>query len=83
MSNDYGSKIDLTALTFFIIIITLIEDYIWLEFQEIIFICFLEKKYFIKKVESPLSNDNKSKNQSILLKFGRDVIIINFNIKSE
>ena len=36
MSNDYGSKIDLIASRFLVIIITLIEDYIWLKFQEII-----------------------------------------------
>ena len=74
MSNDYGSNIDLIASKFLVIIITLIGDYIWLQFQEIILICFLEKKYFIKKVEFPLSHDNNSNNQSITLKFGRDIV---------
>ena len=41
MPNDYGSKIYLVASKFLVIIIELIEDYIWLQFQEIIFICFL------------------------------------------
>ena len=27
-------------------VIALIEGYMWLKFQEIIFICFLEKNYF-------------------------------------
>ena len=72
-SNDYGSKIDLIASKFLVIIITLIQDYIWLQFQEIIF-SFLEKKYFIKKVDFPSFHGNKSKHQSIL-KFGRDFYI--------
>ena len=43
-----------------------------------IFICVLEKKYFIQKIEFPLSRDNKSKNQPILLKFGRDIAFLYF-----
>ena len=30
MSNDYASEIDLIALKFLVIIITFIENYIWL-----------------------------------------------------
>ena len=62
ISNNYENKIDLIASKFLIIIIvTLIEDYIWIQFQEIIFIYFLEKKIFYKKVAFSLFPDNKRK----------------------
>ena len=53
----------------------------WLKFQEIIFICFLEKNYFRKNVIFSLLHDKNSKNDLIILKFGTDVAYILFEVK--
>ena len=53
----------------------------WLKFQEIIFICFLEKNYFRKNVIFSLLHDKNSKNDLITLKFGTDVAYILFEVK--
>ena len=60
-------------------LITLIEDYIWLKFQVIIFICFREKKIFLKISAFSFSDDNRSKSQPIALKFGTDIFFISSN----
>ena len=52
----------------------------WLNFQEIIFICFL-KKLFLKKFTFSSSHDNKCKNYPIVVKFGIDVAFIYLQIE--
>ena len=52
----------------------------WLKFQEIIFISFLEIIIFDKFAFS-LSHDNKSKNYLIVLKFGTDVDFIYLQVE--
>ena len=53
----------------------------WLKLQEIIFICFLGKKLFLKKFAFSFSYDNKSKNYPIVLKFGTNVAFIYHQIE--
>ena len=53
----------------------------WLKFQEIILICFLQKNYFLKQCAFSLSHDSKSKHYPIVLKFGTDVAFIYLQIK--
>ena len=49
---------------------------ILLKFQVIIFICCLEKNYFRKNFRFSLSDDNKSKNYPIILKFGTEIAFL-------
>ena len=52
----------------------------FLKFQKIIFICFLEKIIF-EKFAFLSSHDKKSKNYLIVLKFGTDVAFIYLQIE--
>ena len=58
--------------------ITIINDYIWLKFQVIIFIYSREKKIFLKLSAFSFSDDNRSKSQPIALKFGTEISFLYF-----